>query len=87
MSTLIAGVSHANLSGRDFVGETEKTSVGTSIGTEALRTEKIDSDESTNEQEGNGDGYRGKSLPKIGGNQVVGELRNKRLVFRSREES
>ena len=87
MAALVAGVSDADFSGRDFIGETKKTAVGTAVGAETFRSQKIDGHKSADEEKRNGDRDGRESFPKICGYQMIGKLRNKRFVLRRGEKS
>ena len=87
MSALIASVGNANFAGRKFVGKTEKSAVRTSVSAETFLSQKIDSHKSADEEKRNGNGNSRKSCPKFGGNNMIGKLRNQRLVFRCGKKS
>ena len=78
MPALIAGVSHSDLPGRQFVRETKKPSVGTSVGTKTLLPQEIHGQEPADEEKRNRDGNGRKSFPKITGDKMIGEFRDKR---------
>ena len=65
MSTLIAGVGDADLSGREFVGETEEAAVRTGVGAETFRSQEINGHKTTDKKERDRDGDSGKSFPEI----------------------
>ena len=87
MATLIARVGDANFSGRDLVSETEEAAIRAGVGAKAFRSQKINGHETADEKKRDGDCDGGKSFPKIAGDQMIGELRNQRFVFRLREDS
>ena len=74
---LIAGVGHPDFPGRQFVGETKKPPVGTSVGTKTLLPQEIHGQEPADEEKRNRDGNRRKSFPKITRDKMVGEFRDK----------
>ena len=79
--TLIAGVGHANFSRRKLVGETEKSTIRTGVGAKTLLSQKINSHESANEKKWDSDCDGRERCPKISGNEMVGEFRDKRSVL------
>src|SRR6266496_2222515 len=84
--TLIAGVGHANFSRRKLVGETEKSAVRTGVGAKTLLSQKVNGHESADEKKWDSDCDGRKCCPKIGGNEMVGEFRDKRSVLRAGKE-
>ena len=86
MAALITGVGDADLSGSELVGETEEPAVWAGIGAETLLSQKINRHKSADKEKRNGDGNGRKGSPKIGGDQMVGKIWNKRLVLSRRKE-
>ena len=82
VAALIARIGNADFSGREFVSETKKPAVGTSVGAETLRSQKINGHEAADKKERNGDGDGGKGFPKVRRDKMIGEFRNKRFVLR-----
>ena len=80
MPALIARRRNPDFSRREFVGETEETPIRAGIGAKAFLPQKVDRHETADEKKRDGHCYRGKRLPKIGGDQVIGEFGNKRFV-------
>ena len=87
MSALIAGVGDADFSGRQLVSETKKSAIRTGVGAKAFLSQEIDGHETADEKKRDGDCYGRKSFPKISGDKMVGEFRDKRFVVRVYEES
>jgi hypothetical protein len=78
VATLIAGVGNPDSEWRELVRDTKKSAVRTGIGAESLRSKEINGDESADDKKWDSDWNRRKSLPKITGDEMVGEFRNKR---------
>jgi hypothetical protein len=55
VATLIAGVGNADFSGRQFVGETEKSAIRTGVGAKAFLPQKINRHEAADKKKRNGD--------------------------------
>ena len=87
MSALITSVGDADFSGRDFIGETEKSAVRTSVSAKSFLSQKIDGHKSADEEKRNGNEDGRKSCPKFARYQMVGKLWYQRLVLRRGEIS
>src|SRR5262249_28041592 len=87
MSALIASGRDSNFSGRKLVGKTEESAVRTGIRAKSLLPQEINGYKAADEKKRDGHCDRRKSLPKISRDQMIGELRNKRGMFRVVEES
>ena len=55
MAALIASIGNANFSGRELVGETEKSAIGTSVGAETFLPQKVNGHEPADEKKRDGD--------------------------------
>jgi hypothetical protein len=76
MPALIARRRNPDFSRREFVGETEETSIRARISTKAFLPQKINGDEAANKQKRDGHRDRRKRGPKICGHQMIGEFRD-----------
>ena len=77
MATLIAGIGNPDSEWREFIRQTKKSAVRTGVSAKSFRSEKIDGDESADDKKRDGDRDRRESLPKIVGDKMVGEFRDK----------
>jgi hypothetical protein len=55
MAALIASISNANFSGRELVGETEKSAIGAGVGAETFLPQKVNGHKAADEKERDGD--------------------------------
>ena len=86
MAALIARRCYTDFSGRQLVGQPEKSAIRTGISTKAFLPQKIDGHETADEKKRDGHSYRGKRLPEISSHQMIGEFGDKRFLW-LREQS